>query len=835
MAGKILELESLVRDYRQLPGVFDELFQEDGVLRSKYSFLMRSFLELGPSELFHRKQDADRILAENGVTYNVYGESDGQERKWGLDLFPVLMESEEWRKLERGLDQRAELLDSILKDIYGSRRLIFEKRIPAELVYGSPSFLRSCDGMFLNHGLSYFACDLVRDSLGNFHVLNDRIQAPSGSGYSLENRIVLSRIFPSIYRDSQVHRVASYFRSLRKNLHLISGVLGRDPVVVLLTPGPGNETFFEHAYLASYLGYTLVQGEDLTVRNNCVFMKTVEGLQKVDLILKRVDDDFMDALELRGDSLLGVPGLLEVVRSGNVKVANPIGSAILENRGFIPFMNELCRFYLGEELILPTVPSFWMGNPDHFLAIMRNPEQYVFKSVHPHGNDKSFWIQSLNDQEREKLFFAVKNHPKLWIAQEILSSATTPVLKENGLVPGRAIYRTFVTASESGYQTMSGGLVRVTTDLNELFITNQRGAFSKDLWVLASETQKEETTPITLTEKTTLSRAGLGVPSRVADNLFWLARYAERAENSARVLREAIQSILRFEDQVENNSLDGILKVITHITTTYPGFLGDDSQELLSNPFPEIQNLIYKTDYSGGMGFNLNALAGSAKNVRDRLSDDTRKIIKLLEARVNQRSGSYDLMLEDIFQVLILLSSLTGMSFENMSKESGWFFLESGRRIERSLNLIQILQSMMNVYILEDRYALESLLSISDIRITYRRRYRYKLELEPVLDILLFDDTNPRSLAFQLEQLRECIAYLPGKEARKVFPEDRKILEIYTNFKLKDVSVFVDQSRLQVNPFENWLSQLQFQIRELSEQITARYFNYAESQSFLGG
>ncbi|WCL51417.1 circularly permuted type 2 ATP-grasp protein [Leptospira sp. GIMC2001] len=829
-----MELENLTQGYTPLSSIYDELFDEGGSVRPKYSFLLRSFMELGPQELMKRRQDADRILQENGVTYNVYGSQERHERSWAMDLFPVLMESDEWRKLERGLDQRAELLNSILKDVYGSRRLVFEKRIPAELIFGSPGFLRPCDMMFAQHGLSFFACDLIRDKNGNFNVLSDRIQAPSGSGYSLENRIVLSRIFPSIYRDSQVHRVASYFRSLRKNLHNLSGVQGRDPIVVLLTPGPGNETFFEHAYLASYLGYTLVQGEDLTVRSNFVYMKTVEGLQKVDLILKRVDDYFMDALELKGDSLLGVPGLLEVVRSGNVKVANPIGSAILENRAFMPFMSELCRFYLGEELILPTIPSYWMGRNDDFQTVMEHPQNYIFKSVFPSALDKSYWVAQMSDAESNQLLAQVRLNPNHYIAQEILASSTTPILTQNGLVPGRAIYRTFVTASDSGYVTMSGGLVRVTTDLDEIFITNQRGALSKDLWVLASESQKEESIQVAAPEKIAISRNPIGVPSRVADNLFWFARYSERAENTARVLREAINEILKYEDSYDNSSIHGILKLITHITSSYPGFLGDDSDELLGNPFPEIQRLLYSQLYGGSMVFNLNGLSNSAKNVRDRLSDDTRKIVQILENRTTNMPSNYDSMLEDIFQNIILLSSLSGLSFENLSRESGWYFLELGRRLERSLNLIRILQGIINFQLEDDRNALESLLNISDIRITYRRRYRYKMEIEPVFDILMFDDSNPRSLGFQFEQLNEVVKYLPGKNAKKMFPEDRQVLELYTAYKLKDASMLVENGRLLDDECLQWLGDLEIKLKNLSETITGRYFNYTESQSFLG-
>lgn len=835
IVGNILETQNLLGSYTKLSQVYDELMEEDGSIRSKYSFLVKSFQEMGATELNRRALDADRILQENGVTYNIYGESERLERTWSLDLFPILMDSDEWRKLERGLDQRGELLDSILKDLYGPRRMIFEKRIPPELVYGCPGFLRPCHGMFHDAGLSYFATDLVRDQHGDFYVLNDRIQAPSGSGYSLENRIVLSRIFPSIYRDSQVHRVASYFRALRKNLLSLSGIQGKDPVIVLLTPGPGNETFFEHAYLASYLGYTLVQGDDLTVRGNKVYMKTVEGLQKVDLILKRLDDDFMDALELRGDSLLGVPGLLESVRSGNVKVANPIGGAVLENRAFMPFMNELCRMYLGEELILPMVPSHWLGNPDELALVLNELDKFILKPVYPTTLEHSHAPVEMGKSEKSQLITKLRTNPGGWVAQEILNSSTIPVLTQNGLVPGKAIYRTFVTMADGGFQTMAGGLVRVTTDLQEMFITNQRGAFSKDLWVLASEAQKEESVPLPTSETISVSRAAVGVPSRVADNLFWFARYSERSENTARFLREAINGVLQLNEGLDLKSLQGTLKMLTQVTSTYPGFIGDDSFELLNQPFPELQRLMYSESYSGSVVFNLAALSNSAKNVRDRFSDDTRKIIKSLELKKSSSDKNYDLILEDIFQTIILLTSLTGLSFENLSREAGWYFLEIGRRIERANNLIQTMQSMINLELHTDKNILETALSLNDIRITYRRRYRHKIEVGPVFDILLFDDSNPRSLGYQMEQLKNNIHLLPSKEPKKTYPEDRIVLDIFTTYKMKDISLLVRGGDLDIQMTTEWLDELKLKLRNLSEAITGRYFNYAESQTSLGG
>jgi len=832
----------LIGNYRTIPGVYDELYDADGQIRNKYKFLVKSFQELGPTELVNRRRDTDRILRENGVTYNLYqtDSPEAKERPWDLDLFPLVMESEEWRLLERGLNQRADLLDALVRDVYSKRRLLHEKKIPPEILFNETSFLRACDGMYdsnhflaKNPALLFFVCDLIRAADGNFYVLNDRVQAPSGSGYSLENRIVLSRIFPSMYRDAMVHRVAVYFRSLRKSLTQLAGVTGREPVIVLLTPGPSNETYFEHAYLAGYLGYTLVQGGDLTVRKNKVYMKTVEGLQQIDLIFRRVDDNFMDPLELRGDSLLGVPGLLESVRSGNVKIANPIGTGFLENRALLPFYSDLCRFYLGEDLILPMAPTYWMGTPHHFQLVLQNPEKYVFKTVSRTDEEKPVTFIELSGDRKDSFLHKLKLSPNRFIAQEMIASATVPVLGENGFRPGRAIMRTFVSSSGSGYQTMAGGLVRVSPSLDDFFITSQRGAWSKDLWVLATETQKEESLLVPKSDQVLISRKSAGVPSRVADNLFWLARYLERSENQTRVIREATFKILQIEDGYERESLENSLKLVTHVTNSYPGFIGDDASELFLNPFPELQRLTSDRQVVGSLAFHLRSLVIASKSVRDRLSEDMKKILVQLEDQSNHEIESYDQIIDFLQKIIVNLSSLTGLSFENMSREAGWYFLNLGRRIERSINMILMLQGMIRWDSFRDKASFETFLRINDIRLTYNRRYSGKIDQESVLDILLFDTTNPRSFAYQLEQINSDIQFLPGKDEKVVYSEDRAALQLYTHFKMKDISIFFESE----NPLESvsiWLEELHIYLKQLSESLSARYFNYTEEQTRIG-
>ncbi|MEI6543767.1 MAG: circularly permuted type 2 ATP-grasp protein, partial [Methylococcales bacterium] len=344
---------------------------------------MAALNSMGSEKLELRRREAQRLLRENGVTYNVYGDSQNLTRPWRLDPVPLLISSEEWLVIEAGLKQRADLLDLILKDIYGKQNLLKKGLLPAELVFGHEGFLHPCVGALQNQKrhLTIYSANLARGPNGLMWVLDDRTQAPSGSGYALENRTVMARVLPDIYRETQVHRLSGFFKSLHKGLVDIAPNNKEDPRIVIMTPGPLNETYFEHAYLAAYLGYTLVQGGDLTVRDGRVWLKSLAGLQAVDVILRRVDDSFCDPLEFRSESKLGVAGLLEVVRRGNVAIANPFGSSVLENPALLAFLPRLARHYLNEDLKLPSIATWWCGQRREREFVLQNIDSLVIKPI----------------------------------------------------------------------------------------------------------------------------------------------------------------------------------------------------------------------------------------------------------------------------------------------------------------------------------------------------------------------------------------------------------------------------------------------------------------------
>ena len=444
--AEILDDPLLTADYRQAPGVYDEMCVEPGVLRPHWDRYIASLSSLGGKELAHRWQIARQRIRENGVTYNVYGDPLGTDRPWSLDAIPMLIPDAEWSYLEAGLIQRARLLNTILADLYGPQKLLLNGDLPAALVFANPAFWRACHDVPVpgSNYLHLLAVDLARSPDGQWWVISDRTQAPSGAGYALENRIVMAETFPDLFRETQVHRLASFFRDFRETLLRLSPAARTHPRVVLLTPGPLNETYFEHSYLARYLGFTLVQGGDLTVRENRVFLKSLEGLRPVDVILRRMDDGFCDPLELRSESYLGVPGLVEAVRSGNVAVANALGSGLLETSAFIPFLPGLSRTLLGERLAL-TVGRHLVVRPAGSESVC-TPESGFSgdQAGFPAKGMEPVFGGRLEPAQRSRLLAQLEHQPNDFVGQELLNLSSVPVWSDgNPHAPAGGIARLY--------------------------------------------------------------------------------------------------------------------------------------------------------------------------------------------------------------------------------------------------------------------------------------------------------------------------------------------------------------------------------------------------------
>lgn len=807
---------------------YDEMSSTTGALRPHWEYVIRSLEALSSPELTRREQETKRLLRENGVTYNVYDDPRGTTRLWELDLVPLLLSSQEWSTIERGLIQRAELLNLILADFYGPRSLIAKGLLPPEVVYAHPGFLLPCAGVrpIKNCYLPLYAADLTRASDGSIWVIGDRAQAPSGAGYALENRIVLSQVLPSLYRDSHVHRVALFFRAMRATLSALAPQRHDNPRIVLLTPGPGNETYFEHAYLANYLGFMLVQGGDLTVRDGRVWLSTVDGLQPVDVILRRVDDTFCDPLELRKDSLLGVSGLLQAARLGHVAIVNPLGSGVLENPALMAFLPRLARQLLGEDLRLPSVATWWCGSEQERAFVLANLERLVIKPIFPHPSSATVFGPLLSAEERHTVAARIRTHPHLFVGQEQVALSTTPVLTPHGLAPRPMVLRSFLTARDESYLVMPGGLTRVSPSLDNRIVSNQRGGVSKDTWVLASEPEREVSLLPTQGRTLTVIRSGGEVPGRVADNLFWLGRYAERAEGVTRLLRTVLARLIEVDGARMEPSLPVLLRLVTHLTATYPGFVGEKATHHLAAPETEMLEVLSNAQRPGSLQFTLNAMQLAAHSIRDRLSDDSWRIINNLPHTLEQprQIGAAILGLD---RIILGLAAFTGLSTEQMSRGSGWRFLDIGRRLERALFGCGLLRA--TCVSIEDSVSIiwEALLRITNNWATYRRRYHSYLQEAPMLDLLLFDESTPRSVAYQLARLQEHVAALPRKTALpQRGAEEKHILEALTTLRLADLDqlLAVAPEKEEREALEQLLARLGALLQSLSDSITISYF-----------
>src|SRR5579859_5866196 len=554
----------LLEHYRLTDGVYDEMTAAPEALRSHCETFVSSLESLGREELAARWESARRNIRDNGVTYNVYRDPQGMDRPWELDMIPLLLPSTEWSQLEASLVQRAHLLNLILADLYGPQRLVRERLLPPALLFASPGFLRPCHNIKVAGGihLHLHGVDMARSATGQWWALADRTQSPSGAGYALENRIVLRRGLPEAFRDCQVQRLASFFRVVRDTLTSLAPKSRDHPKVVLLTPGPYNETYFEHAYLARYLGFTLVEGGDLAVRDHRVFIKTLEGLQPVDVILRRLDDSFCDPLELRADSFLGVAGLVDAARAGNVTIANALGTGVIETPAILAFLPGLCRHLLGEELKLPSVATWWCGQPKELQYVLDHLGELIIKRAFPRDSREPVFGENLTALEKSVLADEIRAHPYDFVGQEKIALSTAPMWLDNKLEPRSLVVRAYATATSDSYMVMPGGLTRVANAPNSTVVSMQSGGGSKDTWVLSDG----PVNPVTLLAPTgspaVLEQARADLPSRVADNLYWLGRYAERSEGLVRLLRGVVARLTDESGAADTPELSALLQTL---------------------------------------------------------------------------------------------------------------------------------------------------------------------------------------------------------------------------------------------------------------------------------
>jgi len=754
-------------------GRYHEIFAADGKVRPHWRTFAGTLRGLTPGQMQQRVDLVSRQIRENGITYNIYGDSQGPDRAWRVGALPNLIPAEEWQGIAEGVAQRASLLNRILADLYGERTLLRDGLLPPELIFGHSNYLWPCVGVQPAGGtwLHVYGVDLARAPDGRWWVMADRTQAPSGAGYALENRQVVSRAFPTQYRELGVQALGGYFQALMQTLRRQAPSNGEPPLIVLLTPGRYNETYFEHVYLARHLGIPLVEGHDLSVRQPGVYLKTLQGLKRVHVILRRLDDDFCDPLELRSDSALGIPGLLSVVRAGQVVVANALGSGVVESPGLLGFLPKACEHLLGEHLLLPSVATWWCGEPPVMEDALERLDELVIKPAFPSQHFGPVFGPDLDAKALDALRERIRQRPYAYLAQERMQLAQAPVWhpREQCFANHAAGMRVYAVATEQGYAVLPGGLTRVAGNPDDDVVSMQRGGISKDTWVCFSDRQRSDVPGSRHIGVRDLQRHDPYLPSRVAENMFWLGRYTERCDNQARLIRSALSRHL----DADPGQAGGLMLALQHGRRLG---LFDDHADLL----PGLLAGLHGDDKHPDLRKTLRSLLSAAAEVRSRLSQENWNVVVSLEreaASLKPERLEPGEALGFLDHLLTSLSALAGFALDDMTQDQSWRFLMLGRRIERLQHLCTIFVSALGTTGAQGQNHLDWLLEMADSRITYRSRYLSAPQLIPVLDLLLLDPGNPHSVCFQLRQL---IHMLDSMSSRDRLPLERLSGQLHT-------------------------------------------------------
>jgi uncharacterized circularly permuted ATP-grasp superfamily protein/uncharacterized alpha-E superfamily protein len=849
-----LSVHEFLQQYIPASNSYNELFTDEGKVRADWMNFFSSLQNLGHTEIQNRTNDIIRLLKENGVAYNIYNETSGEMRPWELDPIPQIIPASEWAVINKGLIQRATLFNLLLKDIYGPQTLIKEGIIPQELIYMHPGFLRSCVNINLpgQQHLVVYSADMARGADGRLWIISDRTQAPSGYGYALENRFAMSGVLPELFSNLRVRRLSPFFDSLQQALNSIAPHKDETPRIVILTPGPDNETYFEHSYLSGYLGTTLVEGNDLMVKDNFVWLKTIEGLERVDVILRRMDDMYCDPLELKSDSLLGIPGLLQVVRKGNVAIANPLGSSIIENTGLVPFLNHAARHFLKEELIIPSIATWWCGQPKEMLYVIDNLHKLVIRRIFRKtpGTRSTIDGASLSEAKARELITEIKANPHLYTGQEKINFSSTPSWVDGKIEPGHSLIRSYLVKNEDSFIAMPGGLTRTSNAKDHFVISNQTGGTSKDTWVISSG--EDHVQPVKLQLQTSGTYNLLqkdSLPSHTAENLYWAGRYTERLINNARLMRTVMQFAIQnhpLQQPASGVTKKILLEALTHCTYSYPGFLGDESSgqyiQLINNPWQEFSKSLFDDNKNGGLSQNLLAFKRSVSNVRSFLSTDTWRVVdQMAETWQKARTRSHHdpmSMITDIDNLNTSMFAFLGMNRENARREQEWAILDLGRKFEQSLFIIRLLQQILDKkQEAQTEYELlEAVMTATQSMVTYRYTFRDHLQLPLVLELLMLDMNYPKSLGYLIDKISQHVSNMPKQGKPQTLNEpERLMLEAHTLLHLSDGLALCkyEESSLQYANLKKLLTRLNELLLETNTVISKTYFKHTLSQQQL--
>jgi uncharacterized circularly permuted ATP-grasp superfamily protein/uncharacterized alpha-E superfamily protein len=821
--GHATALGDLLREYKSPGGHYDELRDDTGELRPHWATFVAQSPLTDFDDVSREQRRVTQQLQANGVTYYMHG-AGGPPRGWSLDVLPHIVPASEWAPLAFGLQQRARLLELIAQDLYGPQRLLSDGHVPATVVMRHPGFLRPVHGIAPPSGrfLHVVAFDVARSFDGGWRVVDARTQAPSGAGYALENRLSISQLYPKAFRDAHVSLLAPYFRTLRETLLEAAPCESGTPHVVLLTPGPYNETYVEHAYLARYLGFTLAEGADLTVRDDHVFLKTVAGLRPVHAILRRLDDDYCDPVELRAESTIGVPGLLQAWRAGHILLANALGTGILESPVLQSYLPAISEVLLGEPLQLSSVAAAWGGNPPPGMLAEIPFDRTVIKPAFSDARVQAVVGPSLDQAERRSWTGRIQADPERFVLEEYVPLSHTAAWTADEFASRALMIRVFLVADARGdYRVMDGGLARIAGSEREL-VSGQRGGSSKDTWVLSDRPVERVSLLRGRLRPDDIVRSERMVSSRAAEHLFWMGRYAERSENGARLMR-AVLTRLPYGDPVVSAASRPIVRTCAHQGMLGSGATNGGDAEWPSQEFEQtiIRGLYDPKDFQS-VAFNIEQTVRAAGAVRDRLSTDNWRELNRVADRLSRirRSASLPASLDMLDRVIMSLVAVGGLEMAHMTRDDGWRFMSLGRHLERLAYVATTVGEVATSESQDDPALLEWLLDLSDSIITYRARYMGRAEWLAVADLLLFDARNPRSAVFQLAKMSKHVALLPDADLGGIVPQLERLAERRTGIPSSaDLFDSVDATTEFIESSEQIA-------RRLSDALTLRYFTH---------
>lgn len=832
----------LTRGYQATTGGFDEFVDNSGVPRPHWEPFLQALGELDHATLLLRMEQLNSRVRETGIAYDLFADPASTTQPWRVDLVPLIIDAEEWQGLERALLQRAHLFETILADLYGPQNLLASGAIPHQLVFSDPSFLRACHGLKPPGGfLQFFATDIARGPDGSWRVIDTHTETPAGIGYALANRMVHTNVAGDIFAACKALRLAPFFQQSQTSLARRAN--RADPTIALLTPGPRHNDYFSHAYLARYLGLLLVEGGDLRVSADRVSLKTLHGLMPIDLIVRCVAGDAADPLEFDASGFAGPVGLLQAVREHPDFVTNALGSALAENRGLSAYLPKLAKTILGEELLIPDGPRWWLGDPairEHALA---NIEQVVIRPAHegtarPGRAIAGIDPARLSADELDTLLREIEIRGAALVAEAKVGFGTTPSLTPAGLAPKPYALRLFVTATSDGYAVMPGGLA-MSVDPDATVALSAPDGESRDVWIASSAPTPPHISLWRPTiEAAHIRRAPQDLPSRAADNLFWLGRYTERADWTMRVLRLALSRLQ--EDSAPRQELRASRTALEILLSKEDGKVPGEWIASDAGLIEELaHNLMTSADWYYGLPRTLDNIHRVASITRDRLSLEAWRTLNDFYASRRWRADAMPTAIGDSLRLLDdglrVLAAFHGLTHENMTRNFGWSFLDMGRRLSRARNLSEVLLGIFGKTKggEDETGSLLFVLELADSFITYRSRYRLAPLLPLVLDLLLVDEDNPRSIAFQLAQLSNHIDSLPqsGESGARI-EEQRMILSLLTSVRLAEVTALTRSESDGTRPALQKLLNEQIEaLPALSDVIGRRYFNLVEKRA----